>query len=209
MNSVNNRDNLSFQATLKVSVPVKDKVRLKNIKEMFAQKTQEYTGDVLHISENPDKDYSDTVNQIYHMKSGKPGKYEYPAHILSDLDEFMEKLTDNEIVEKFVKLFKSLKIESKYSSKESDIDTAISGTTKAMRKNIMARDRYKRLGKEDYAKTYETLIANNEKRLETLRQQQIKEEVKVAEQLEKITKGDKDLEHIPSVYTIYQPQEIL
>ena len=209
MNSVNGYNNLSFQAKLKVSVPVKDKARLNQIKEIFAQKTQKYPDDVLHISENPDKDIFDAPSQMYHMNIGKPDKYEYPAHLLKDLDVFMAELTDKEIVRKFVKLFKSLKAEYAYSKKEHHIDSSISSLTKALRKNAVTRARYKRLGKDEYAKTYDTLISNNEKRLETLRQQQIMEEAKVAGKLEKITKGDEDLEHIPSVYTIYQPQEIL
>lgn len=202
MNSVNNNSNLSFQASLKVSVPVKDKVRLSEIKKLFEEKTKKYVGDTLQISKNPDEEYG--INEIHHLGTGKPRKYQYPAHIMPNLNDLMAKLTDKEIVQKLVKVFKTLKVETKYDSIDSELTANIESTSKAIKQNQLYLNRCLKHNQKNYAKTYEALIENNKKRLDTLNKQQKEEEAKVAKELTKITAGDEDLEHIPSVYNMYQ-----
>lgn len=198
MNTINNSNNMSFQASLKVSVPVKDKARLEAINKMFQDKTQNYLSDVLHISKNPDLDYGNT--QIHHLSINKPRKYQFPAHIMPNFDEMMAKLNDAELVKKLVQLFKAMKTEQEYNKFEEKIAEGISSATRAIKQNIIYRDRYKRLGKDDYAQTYETLIENSKNRIQALKVEHKAEEAKVVKELEKITAGDEDLEHIPSIY---------
>ncbi len=122
-------------------------------------------------------------------------------NLYPDFDKLLENLSDNEVENKLVRLFKAMIVEKDFWKKEEELSKQITHTINSIRKNNKFLDRYKQLGNDNYYNTYKALITNMQRRVQSLELQHANEEAKAVQRLQKITSGDEDLQHIPAIYT--------
>jgi hypothetical protein len=194
---IKSNNNVSFQAKLIPNITVKDGRRLRNISQMFAQKTGNYPKDSLYLSQVSDKNLrnyeayclaNETLNE--HFLN--------PIHLLNNMDELMQKHCDSVIVQKLVKVFRCLKEETSFDIKTKKINDSMANLKNLLSENLKNANIHR--NKPEYAKPYEYMARINRRRITELEEISEKERSKIISFLEKTTGKDPDLQGIAEIY---------
>ena len=191
-----NRSAVSFQAALRTEIPVKDLERLANIKKLFGKATEHYKSDTLTYTMSKDPAFAEypvvttTPNRI------SCGEYRY-SHLIDNFDELMQKMSDNQIVKKLVNYFKTMKKEEQFDNFMDGINKEIGNVKNSKDKNLLTAKLSARRGNNKTAAQFRTLAENNQKRIDSLEAQKLKEGNRILQDIEKSVKNEPDLAHVP------------
>ena len=195
INSNYNNTKLSFQARFISELPVKNVKRLANIQELFSQKTQQYAEDTLTLTKSKDSSFGDYPLLAF-GKEMLCGDYRY-SHIINNMDELMQSMTDNQIVKKLINYFKVMKKEQQFDRYVDETENSLKGLRKVKKQNAeIAKDLLMR-GKTTLSSRYRTLAILNKRKIEALEAEKAKNAGKILNDMEKITVIEPDLAHVP------------
>ena len=195
INSNYNNTKLSFQARFISELPVKNVKRLANIQELFSQKTQQYAEDTLTLTKSKDSSFGDYPLLAF-GKEMLCGDYRY-SHIINNIDELMQSMTDNQIVKKLINYFKVMKKEQQFDRYVDETENSLKGLRKVKKQNAeIAKDLLLR-GKTTLSSRYRTLATLNKRKIEALEAEKAKNAEKILNDMEKITVNEPDLAHVP------------
>ena len=190
-----NRSAVSFQAALRTEIPVKD-LELANIKKLFSKATEHYKSDTLTYTMSKDPSFAE-----YPVVTTTPNRticddYRY-SHLIDNFDELMQKMSDNQIVKKLVNYFKTMKKEEQFDNFMDSINKEIDNVKSSKNKNLLTAELSARRGNNKTAAQFRTLAENNQKRIDSLEAQKLKEGNRILQDIEKSVKNEPDLSHVP------------
>lgn len=200
LNQQNPSQALSFKASLKTDLPVKNLKRFANIQDLFAKKTQHYASDSLTLTLSKDPSFVD-----YPVLTTNPNRmgvedYKY-SHLIDSMDTLMDKMSDNEIVKKFVNYFKMLKKEEAFDDCVAKADKTLKHLTAVKDKNEFLSQRSMESGKKTLALQYGALAKNVQRKIDSVKLQNEAEKAKIISDMDKIAKNEPTLNFVPDLYS--------
>lgn len=199
LNQQNSNQALSFKAAFKTELPVKNLKRLANIQDLFAKKTQHYANDTLTLTVSKDPSFKD-----YPVLTTNPSKmgcedYKY-SHLIDSLDTLMDKMSDNEIVKKFVNYFKMMKKEEAFDNSVAQADKVVKHLTAVKDKNEFLAKSCFESGKNTLGLQYEAIANNIQKKLDSVKLQHETDKTKMISDMEKIANNEPALNFVPDLF---------
>lgn len=190
-NSISNQP--AFKATLRVNTPVGDFERLKGIQRLFKEKTPEIR-DILTISSRI-KEYDN--NECYYL--GK--KYENSVAVFckDSLDTMMEKLSDNDIVTKMIKMAKSLKVLNKRDALYDVRQSSIYAAQQEQQKYLHIAQKCYNHGNEAMAHRFEVLAGFYGRKAEKIKTEQTEVDTNAYAKIREIAQGDEDISDVANL----------
>lgn len=195
INSNYNNTKLSFQARFISELPVKNVKRLANIQELFSQKTQQYAEDTLTLTKSKDSSFGDYPLLAF-GKEMLCGDYRY-SHIVDNMDELMQSMTDNQIVKKLINYFKVMKKEQQFDKYVDETDNSLKELRKVKKQNAEIAKNLLIRGKTTLSSRYRTLATLNKRKIEALEVEKAQKAGKILSDMEKIAINEPDLAHVP------------
>ncbi len=196
-NSASNPNGLSFQARLRVDVPVKDLKKLANIQEMFANKTQHYAEDTLYLTRNLDPDF----DEYPVVTTGKvQGAYYKYSHIFGDFDEMLESMPEDNLVKKLISHFKMLKKEEEFDNHNLRMDESINHIRESLSKNTQRSKYCEDMGNETLASRFKFLAENNQRKIISLQEEKKKGADRILADMEKIVEAEPELDYVTAIF---------
>ena len=195
INSNYNNTKLSFQARFISELPVKNVKRLANIQELFSQKTQQYAEDTLTLTKSKDSCFGDYPLLAF-GKEMLCGDYRY-SHIVDNMDELMQSMTDNQIVKKLINYFKVMKKEQQFDKYVDETDNSLKELRKVKKQNAEIAKNLLIRGKTTLSSRYRTLATLNKRKIEALEVEKAQKAGKILSDMEKIAINEPDLAHVP------------
>ena len=181
----------SFQATLRIKPLVKDTKRLANIEKLFEQQTPHSPNTKLCAGFDNDK------SEFFYLNSDKSTGFYFGE----EMNKIMERCSDNEIVQKLVKVVKCLTEEKKWSAKSMGLQFDIMRMSKVANHNKTKAEALRNGGKGDIAKIYDVLATQNEGRVASLKRQREECGDTFVSKITKIADKDEDFDVYISAVT--------
>lgn len=187
MNNINDSiNNTAFKATFRVTSPVKDAVRLKNIQTMFSEQTKEMK-DILSVSK-----VKDLENRECFYTGTKP-ENSVGAFFETSIDTMMSKLSDNDFVTKMIKVLKGLKELNKRETVLLSNDRGIYRAQANKDRNLKIAQQCRANNNPVMATRFEFLASCFGEKVRQLELRQNDMDANVVSKLEKIADGDADV----------------
>lgn len=183
---LNNINDTTFKANFRVTAPVKDAARLKNIQRIFSENTAQFK-DTLSLSKIEDFGMPEC------FYAGTNPEKSNVVGFMDSFDTIMERLSDNEVAAKLVKTFKSIKALNKRDGALSASDWDTYRAQHEQKRNLTIAQGCRAKGDEVMAQRFEFLancFGKKVKKAEELRQA---EDAKFLDRLAKIADGDEDI----------------
>lgn len=190
---------LSFRAALKTDLPVKDLKRFANIQDLFAKKTQHYASDVVSLTKSKDKSFAEFTVLAMNKNNVSVGDYKY-SHIIDSIDSMMDKMTDNQIVKKFINYFKMMKKEEQFDKSVVAADKTIEHLTAVRDKNLFVARRCSESGNQTLAAKYDTIAKSVKDKLDSVMYAHEAEKAKILSDMDKIAKNEPELNFVSDTY---------
>lgn len=183
-NETNNE--IGFQAKLHLERMSKDSARIAKISKIFEEKTSEFPKDAFYGAIR-----KEDGTEFYNFTGRDNSISIYTDRRLSSI---MEKLSDNEIAEKFVKMFKVLKRNLRWERIMDKAENEMSRAQYLAEKNEFLANSTKKSGSEKVSKMYEVLATRQKTHYADLKNKYNQMCADYREDLRKISGGDEDLE---------------
>ncbi len=183
---LNNINDTTFKANFRVSTPVKDTARLKNIQRIFSENTTQYK-EVLSLSKIEDFG----INECLYAGT-KPEKSNVVSFTES-FDSIMERLSDNDIVTKLIKTLKAIKALNKREFAGTNREWDKYRAQHEKERNLRIAESCRENGDEIMAQRFQFLADCFNKKLTKIELQRQKDDTSFLKALAKIADGDEDI----------------
>lgn len=161
-NNINNSTN--FKAKLVVKVPVNNLKRLENIQHIFEENTSNNKKDVLYYLINP------IVKSKYESVALNKRTDSLGIFFSDNLNNLMEKMSDNDIAQRLIRAYKCLKKEQIWNIDSKKIDDEIQNLSKSIKLNRARYNNSDILGTSKLTNMYKVIADRASKKLEHLQQ---------------------------------------
>lgn len=187
LNNINNTNNTAFGAKLRITTPVKDNVRLQNIQKTFAEQTQKIT-DTLSMTRLGE----DWNNMECYYLGSSPEK-SAGGFLKNSFDTMLETMSDNEIVNKMVKVLQAMKALNKREGALIGFDSSKYTANHEQNRNLLIAKDCREKGNETMAKRFEFLANCFSRKLQNIAEQEKKINDNFIEKLKFIADGDEEI----------------
>jgi len=196
----NSNSNIAFQAKLvsELKIPAKYAQKFKSVAKAFAEKTKDSPYDKVTVGHSLDQSFAEYPS-VRLNDDVQVGDYKY-SHLMENFGEMLEKWSEKDIVKRFVKYFKLMKIEKYYCHSDRYLGNYVDEQRQLFSFNKNMAESYKRRNMDLYASRYEYIASRCKSKLDELETEKNKCLSDIIKKMEKIVKGDKDLEHVPQIY---------
>lgn len=177
----------AFKATLRIETAVKDSARLKGIAKAFSAKTADMK-DILSISSNI-AEYDN--KECFYL--GKKYENSAAAFFEDSFDTMMEKLNDNDLVTKLVKIAKSIRAVNKRDAYYERNHSERFRLQAEQRRNQRIAQGCREKGDDVMASRFDVLAGIFGKRLAKMDAEQQKVDANTLKTIEKVADGDAEI----------------
>ncbi len=183
---LNNIDNTTFKANLRITTPVKDKARLENIQKLFSERTSEMK-DTLSLSTLKNWGNAECVYL------GKEPESSLGAFFKATFESMMETMPDSDIADKMVKSLKAFRAVNKREYALLGFESEKRSAEFEQKRNSTIAQSCRSNGDEVMAKRFDFLANCFGKKLAKFKTQEEKINNRFFTQLAEIAQGDEDI----------------
>lgn len=196
----NQNNNISFQANLatEIKIPKKFAEKFANVADKFSKTTEHYPNDEMTLCRSLDSSF-DEYPAVRLGDKISIGDYKY-SHIIENLNEMFEKLSENELTKKFVRYFKVMKKEQEFEKAADRAEKGISDLRDTYNLNKGLSEAYQKRNNPLFADRYSKIAARNKAKLDSMENALKEKQTRIIGDMEIIVKDDRDLNHIPGIY---------
>ena len=166
---INNVNNLSFKANIKVGTRIRNKSDFETVVSEFRKKTAKFPDDTLYITKS--------LNNVssWHINNQKRGDFFDGIELFTNnINEQLKELGPKKLARKLVNAFKAFKLEENTHIRKKEIKQEIEKYSNLVMAYRNMSNAYKNDGKKIMASRYEILATRNEERLEELNKEYTK-----------------------------------